>query len=101
MPAWLMPTHNTNLKLTEFPKASTLPTVYQNHFSEIDNHRPKTTLRFTDLSNQNGRIGLAFSIASQTHMVRHRNTASVFKDELQVILPVSYTHLTLPTIYSV
>jgi len=72
--------------LTEFSKASTLPTVHQNHFSEIVNRTPEAVLCFTDGSNQNGRIRLAFSIAGQTHMFRHRNIASVFIAELQAIL---------------
>jgi len=86
IPVWLMPTPNTNLELTEFPKASTLLTVYQTHFSEIVNRTPEAILCFTDRSNQNGRIGLVFSIAGQTHMFRHRNTVSVFTAELQAIL---------------
>jgi len=56
IPAWLIPTPNTNLELTEFPKASTLPTVYQTPFSEIVNRIPEAILCFTDGSNQNGRI---------------------------------------------
>jgi len=64
----------------------TLPTVYQTHFSQIVNRTPGAILCFIDGSNQNGRIELAFSIAGQTHMFRHRNTASVFTAELQTIL---------------
>jgi len=69
-----MPTLNTNLELTEFPKASTLPTVCQTHFSEIIDRTPGAIFCcFTDGSNQNGRI--------KTSLFNSRPNSHVWKPE--------------------
>ena len=96
-PSWLLLIPQVNLELAKSVESTTPPSPSQCRvlLTQIIDSCNKPIVCYTDGSKCKNRVGYAFSINNQIQLVRHKYSATIHT------APVSYTHLTLPTIYSV